>query len=191
MKKFHIVFRWLLALGSLSVIICYFVPLWEIGLLAPQYPEGLSIYIWHNDIKGDIDIINGLNHYIGMRHVKVEMFPEFQYLKYIIAAFIAFGLFVSYKGSMRWLKTYCIVMIFAAIVALGDFYRWGYDYGHNLDPKAPIQVPGMAYQPPVIGYKDLLNFQALSLPSVGGWIVVMVGLIAFSALAYQWFKDKI
>ena len=41
-----------------------------------------------------------------------------------------------------------------------DFYLWEYEYGHNLDPTAPIQVPGMSYQPPLIGYKMLLNFGA-------------------------------
>ncbi len=190
MKKFHPVFRLLLALVSIALIACYYLPLWEIDLMAPQYPEGLTIYIWHNDIKGNIDIINGLNHYIGMKHIKVEMFPEFEYLKYIIAAFIAFGLFVSILGSRLWLKIFCVVVLLGGIVALADFYRWGYDYGHNLDPKAPIQVPGMSYQPPIIGAKDLLNFRAISMPASGGWVLVAVGLIAFTALFFDWFKNR-
>lgn len=190
MKKFHIIFRLLLAISLIAVIGCYYFPLWRIGLVAPQYPEGLTIYIWFNDIKGDVDIINGLNHYIGMKHIKVEMFPEFSFLKYVIAAFIIFGMFVVINGTQRWLKIFCIVILLGGITALADFYRWGYDYGHNLDPKAPIQVPGMAYQPPLIGYKDLLNFQALSMPDVGGWIVITVGIIAFCALFFEWFRDK-
>lgn len=190
MKKIHPVFRLLLALVSIALIGCYYLPLWEIDLMAPQYPEGLTIYIWHNDIKGNIDIINGLNHYIGMKHIKVEMFPEFEYLKYIIAAFIAFGLFVSIIGTRLWLKIFCVVVLLGGIIALADFYRWGYDYGHNLDPKAPIQVPGMSYQPPIIGAKDLLNFRAISLPASGGWILVAVGLVAFTALFFEWFKNR-
>jgi len=188
--KFNIVFRILLGLSSLLVISTYFLPLWAISLWAPQYPEGLTIEIWFNDVKGDVDIINGLNHYIGMKHIKPEMFPEFIFLKYIIAAFIAFGLGVAIIGTVKALKVFCTVSVLGGIIALADFYRWGYDYGHNLDPTAPINVPGMSYQPPVLGYKDLLNFRAFSIPDVGGWIIVAVGTIAFMALAFHWFSQR-
>ncbi len=180
----------ILALGSLSVIACFWLPLWEIKLWAPQYPEGLRIEIWHNALKGDVDVINGLNHYIGMKHLKAEMFPEFTYLKYIISAFIVWGIFIAYKGNLRWLGIYIISLILGGITALLDFYKWGYDYGHNLDPTAPIQVPGMAYQPPVIGYKDLLNFTALSIPSSGGWIIVALGLFAIILYTFEKFNLK-
>ena len=59
-----------------------------------------------------------------------------------------------------------------ALAGLADFYRWGYDYGHNLDPEAIIKIPGMSYQPPLIGTKQLLNFQATSWPASGGWILI-------------------
>jgi hypothetical protein len=52
-----------------------------------------------------------------------------------------------------------------------DFWLWEYDYGHNLNPNAPIIVPGMSYQPPLLGFKQLLNFGAYSYPDVGGWIM--------------------
>lgn len=190
MKKLSHISRIILALGSLSVIACFWLPLWEIKLWAPQYPEGLSIEIWHNALKGDVEVINGLNHYIGMKHLKAEMFPEFTYLKFIIGGFILWGLLVAWKGNMRFLTLYVISLILGGITALLDFYRWGYDYGHNLDPTAPIQVPGMAYQPPVIGYKDLLNFTALSIPSTGGWIVVALGAFAIILLGFEFIKTK-
>jgi copper chaperone NosL len=190
MKKLSQISRIILALGSLSVIACFWLPLWEIKLWAPQYPEGLSIEIWHNALKGDVEVINGLNHYIGMKHLKAEMFPEFIYLKFIIGGFIIWGLIVALVGNMRFLSFYVISLILGGVTALLDFYRWGYDYGHNLDPTAPIQVPGMVYQPPVIGYKDLLNFTALSIPSTGGWIVVALGAFAISLFTFEWMKSK-
>jgi copper chaperone NosL len=187
MNKIHFGFRVLLAFGALTIIACYFLPLWQIKLWAPQYPEGLGIEIWHNDLKGDVDVINGLNHYIGMKLLKPEMFPEFAFLKYIIAGFVLYTLFTAWKGNRKWLQIYCIVIGISGLIALGDFYRWGYDYGHNLDPHAPIQVPGMAYQPPVIGYKVLLNFTALSMPDTGGWLIVGLGILSYMIL----FVDKI
>ena len=56
-----------------------------------------------------------------------------------------------------------------------DFWRWEYQYGHDLDPDAAIRIPGMAYQPPLIGFKQLLNFGAYSIPDIGGWIFIIVG----------------
>lgn len=190
MKKLSVLSRSTLTIASVLVVLTYFMPLWEIKLWAPQYPEGLSIKIWHNNVSGDVDVINGLNHYIGMRHIKAEMFPEFHVLKYIIAAFMLWGFFVAWKGTWRWLLVYCISIVIGGVIALADFYRWGYDYGHNLDPTAPIQVPGMAYQPPVLGYKELLNFMALSIPASGGWLIVGVGVIAFAILITEWMKHR-
>lgn len=190
MKKLSLFPRVALAIGALLVIACYFLPLWEIQLWAPQYPEGLSIQIWHNNLTGDVDVINGLNHYIGMKHLKVEMFPEFKFLKYILAAFIVLTLFTAWKGSVRALQIYCVIVFIAGCIALADFYRWGYDYGHNLNDDAPIKVPGMAYQPPVIGYKVLLNFTALSVPASGGWIIVGLGTLAFAILGFVWINNR-
>jgi copper chaperone NosL len=76
------------------------------------------------------------------------------------------------------------------ILAMVDFYRWEYNYGHNLDPTAPIQVPGMAYQPPLIGFKQLLNFGAYSYPDIGGWIFLTVGAIMLFGLFTEW-RNKV
>ena len=64
-----------------------FVPMWRIELEAPQYPEGLVLQLHANKIGGDVDIINGLNHYIGMKTLHTEDFIEFTILPYIIGFF--------------------------------------------------------------------------------------------------------
>jgi len=178
MKKLSLISRIIIAIASLSIIISYFIPVWRIDLFAPQYPEGLVMKIWLNNLSGDIDIINGLNHYIGMKKIGVEMFPEFSFLIYIIAGFILYGLVIAFTGSRKLLLSYLVVSVIGGILTLYDFYRWGYDYGHNLDPHAPIKVPGMGYQPPVLGHKKLLNFDAYSLPDAGGYLIIGVVVIA-------------
>lgn len=186
MKKLSTLSRVVIAITSLSIIASYFVPVWRIDLFAPQYPEGLVMKIWLKNLTGDVDIINGLNHYIGMKKISVEMFPEFSYLIYLVAAFIIYGLVIAFTGSRKILFSYLVVSVIGGILALYDFYQWGYDYGHNLNPDAPIKVPGMGYQPPVIGHKKLLNFDAYSMPDVGGYIIIGVVLIA----AIIWFIAK-
>lgn len=182
--------RILIAFSSLSMIATYYLPLWQIQLWAPQYPEGLNMKIWHNHLSGAFDIINGLNHYIGMRLIKAEMFPELQYIGILIGIYIAIGLLAAITNKLLMLKIYVFTGITYGIAALYDFYRWGYDYGHNLDPHAAIQVPGMSYQPPVIGYKNLLNFTAYSGPDQGGWIIVAASIIATSVLVFTIWTNK-
>jgi copper chaperone NosL len=182
--------RILIAIGSLAMCIMYFVPAWSIYLIAPQYPEGLSMQIWLNKITGQVEIINGLNHYIGMKHIKAEMFPEFTFLVYILGFFVLFGLTVAITGSRRLLFIFLVLSVIGAAAAMVDFYLWGYDYGHDLDPHAAIQVPGLSYQPPLIGHKKLLNFDSYSYPDTGGWVVVTVSLIFFIIWFIEWRKQK-
>lgn len=174
-----------LTISSLLLIIAYFVPIWRIDLWAPQYPEGLSMSIWLSKLSGQVDIINGLNHYIGMAHIKEEMFPEFKILPYAVAGIIALGLITAFLKNRKILIGFLAVLILSGIIAMYDFWRWGYEYGHNLDDTAAIKVPGMAYQPPLIGYKELLNFGAYSIPDVGGWLFVLLGVVTISTLIFE------
>lgn len=190
MKKLTTLSRLAIALSALLLISAYFVPLWQILMWAPQYPEGLSMKIWIDNITGDVKIISALNHYIGMRHIEVNMFPEFKYMIYIIGFIIAFGLAVSIINRRFMLVSFVMILVASGIAALVDFYLWGYDYGHNLDPTAAIVVPGMAYQPPVIGTKQLLNFTAFSGPDIGGWIFIVSGLLAVAALVFEIYRSR-
>src|SRR6187549_2253231 len=95
MKKLQPISRWIIAASALAMITAYFVPLWQILMWAPQYPEGLTMKIWIDNITGDVRIISALNHYIGMRHIEVSMFPEFQYMIYIVGAMIGFGILTA------------------------------------------------------------------------------------------------
>ena len=182
--------RIIIFIGSLAMCIMFFVPAWSIYLIAPQYPEGLSMQIWLNKITGQVEIINGLNHYIGMKHIEASMFPEFDFLIYILGFFVLFGLAIAIIGSRRLLFIYLILSVLGGIAAMVDFYLWGYDYGHNLDPTAAIQVPGLSYQPPLIGHKKLLNFDSYSYPDTGGWVIVAVTFIFFIIWFFEWRKYK-
>jgi copper chaperone NosL len=172
--------------SAIALAAVIFLPLWRIDLTAPQYPEGLGLIIRPNGLDGNVDVVNGLNHYIGMRTLHTEDFVEFKVLPYIIGAFALFGL-LTFIIRRRWFFTIWAVLYIAfGILAMVDFYRWEYNYGHNLDPTAPIQVPGMAYQPPLIGFKQLLNFGAYSYPDIGGWIFLTVGAIMVFGLYLEW-----
>lgn len=190
MKTLHHISRIIIVTASLLMISAYYVPLWQILMWAPQYPEGLEMDIWINTIEGDVKIISALNHYIGMKHIEVGMFPEFGYMIYIVGALIAIGLITALLNRRWGLWFFCLLLIATGIAALVDFWLWGYDYGHNLDPTAAIVVPGMSYQPPLIGTKQLLNFTAFSGPDIGGWIFLASALAVMGALVFELYRDR-
>lgn len=166
-----------LAAAALSLALVYWLPLWHISLKAPQYPEGLGLYIAVNKIVGqspqDLSSINNLNHYIGMKVITPEDIPELRYMPWLVAGLIAVGVGAAASGKRFMLYGWTGLFLAGALAGLADFYRWGYDYGHNLDPYAIIKIPGMTYQPPLIGGKQLLNFYAASWPASGGWVLIL------------------
>lgn len=170
--------RLLVLLASALTLLALATPLWRIRLLAPQYPEGLGMDIHAGSVVGageyDLQSINSLNHYIGMKAIEPEEIEELRIIPWCIAAIAAFGVGVAAVGR-RWMAIGWLVSFVAfGAVALTDFYHWEYEYGHDLDSvHAIIKVPGMTYQPPLIGSKQLLNFTASSWPTTGA---VLIGI---------------
>jgi len=176
----------LLIVAAILTAISAFMSLWRIDLAAPQYPEGLVLFIGGFDgVSGNLYGINELNHYVGMAKIIPSEFWEFQLLPYLLLGFAALFLvsaFVKKKG----LSLFSLILFgIFGILSFVDFYYWTYTYGHNLDASAPIKVPGMAYQPPIFGYKKLLNFEAFSQPNLGGYLLIAAGLILAFAVLYR------
>lgn len=178
--------RVLVAVAALLLVPAFFLPLWTIDLVAPQYPEGLGMEIMVNTIRGqgewDLQNINGLNHYIGMKEIHPESIRELDLMPWLLGLLVVFGGLVAASGRRRLLQVWIVAFVLLALAGLVDFYLWGYDYGHDLNPDAAIKVPGMAYQPPLIGSKQLLNFTARSWPGLGGLLAVASLLLGIAAL---------
>ena len=179
--------RLLIAIAALSLAALYFLPMWRILLDAPQYPEGLGMRIWINTVSGikpnDLDNINNLNHYIGMKRIVPEAIPELRLMPVVVGVLIALGLAAAALGRRVLMRGWVALLLIACVVGLADFWKWEYDYGHDLDMEnAIIKVPGMTYQPPLIGSRKLLNFTATSLPDSGGIIAMLAVGLAVIAL---------
>jgi copper chaperone NosL len=174
-----------LAIGMLGALVA---PMWRFDFFAPQYPDGLWLYIWHNRFDGDIKVINGLNHYIGMRELDPSTFSEFGYIQYLVIGLSAMGLAPVLSGRRRWLNVWLLFLVGVSVLGLYDFWSWEYDYGHNLDPHAPIVNPGMVYQPPLIGYKQLMNFDIYSQPWHGGYALILSIMGVALVAALEWMR---
>jgi hypothetical protein len=182
--------RLLLAVAALMLVGTYLAPLWHIALTAPQYPEGLGMYIWSNQITGDLRSINGLNHYIGMKEIHPEAIPELRLMPLVVGVLVGLGLIAAAWGRRIGLAIWTGLFVVGSVVGLADFWRWGYDYGHDLNPEAAIKIPGMSYQPPLIGPKQLLNFEAASWPALAGWLAIAALLLALTLTGLEWRRAR-
>ncbi|HET9234615.1 MAG TPA: nitrous oxide reductase family maturation protein NosD, partial [Candidatus Eisenbacteria bacterium] len=171
-------------LALLPVMFFPILPLWRIKLVAPQYREGLVMQIYVNDLRGDLRSINILNHYIGMKEIRPDSFPEFGYLPWMITVFGGIALLAALVGR-RWLA-FLGWLGFAAFGAtmMFHFATWLTDYGSNLDPKAALKIG--AFSPPLFGTNTLGNFTAHSYPSVGAVILLVAGLLGPLLVGMDW-----
>jgi len=161
-----------------------FVPWWGMKFYAPQYPEGLDIIVYPTTLAGDIDIVNGLNHYIGMAEFSNESFPELQYMPYIVIFFAVLILAVALLRRKSLLYGLIALFVIGGIAGLLDMYRWLKNFGTNLDPKAPIELE--PFIPPIIGDNTIANFTTTSYFTIGGYLL----LIVFLLLIFPLWKDR-
>ena len=176
--------------GALLLLSLFVLPMWQITLGAPQYPDPLGMNIWINKITDmnphDLKNINLMNHYIGMNPIP-ETIPEFRFFPYIIGFMIILGVLFGLNGNRKLYLTWFIMMSLLGILGMYDFWLWEYNYGHKLHSDAAIKFVDdignpMSYQPPLIGKKTILNFRATSFPSIGAYLLslgMMISLTAF------------
>src|SRR5450432_4168096 len=111
---------------GLALLVVLFVPLWQIQLNAPQYPEGLTLKMYPHKLAGNVDIINGLNHYIGMKTLHTADFREFTVLPFIIGFFVALCFLAAILKKKKWLIALFALFVLFGIFAMADFWRWEY-----------------------------------------------------------------
>jgi len=167
----------LVACGCLALT--FFFPLWHINLVAPQYRDGLDMWIYSYQLVGgnggqDITEINLLNHYIGMAEIHEADFWEMQFLPFAFGFFALVGLRAAVFGQMSKLIDYLVLFLYFSLFSLAVFIYRLYSYGHELRPDAPITVD--PFWPTIIGTKQIANMTQTSLPG-GASILVAVALL--------------
>jgi copper chaperone NosL len=153
-----------------------FLPLWGMTLIAPQYPEGLRVQIYANRLMGELDIINTLNHYVGMRDLDGMSFPELKFMTYALLTLAVLFLIAALIGRLWAIATTMGISIIASLIGIYDLYSKLYVYGHELDPYAPIKLNG-GFTPPVLGENQLANFHTSSYFLSGSYLIILGGLI--------------
>jgi copper chaperone NosL len=183
-KQLSIYAMFALIVAAILIVVSIFFPWWGMKFYAPQYPEGLDIIVYPFKLEGQIDIINGLNHYIGMKPFSEEDFPELNFLPYIIGAFALFTLLVAILRNKKALYFLIGTFVIGAVIGIYDIHRWLKAYGTNLDPQAPITVD--PFVPPILGENTIANFITNSYFTYGSFIIAA----AFLCMLFPLWKDR-
>jgi len=167
----------------------YLLPLWNLTMFAPQYPQGLQLDIFNHGFVGgnggqDVREINLLNHYIGMHPLETSSFAEFAWLPFALGGV---GLLFLRAAALGTLKE--VVDAFAVFVYVGAFSLWSfagrlYSYGHELAPEAPVKVP--PFMPPLFGHQKIANFDVYSYPRPGTYVMAAVALGLLLIIINAW-----
>jgi hypothetical protein len=167
--------RLLLVVGAVLLAAAIFLPLWQIHLEAPQYPEGLDLYIYSYTLDAgnegqDLNEINNLNHYIGMQPIEEEDFPEMTFIPFFLGGFALLALRAAFFGTVKSAIDTLVLFIYFGAFSMWRFYHQLYTYAHNLDPKAPMDID--PFTPTLIGWKQIANFTQYSFPREGSALLL-------------------
>jgi hypothetical protein len=180
--------RWALGLAVIPLLLSVLYPLWTLHFGAPQYPDGLDLYVYAYTIQGgneghDLPEINVLNHYVGMKPLDPAEFADLDFIPFAIGALVLLALRVAAIGDVRSLIDLAVLTAYFGLFSLGRFVYMLYTYGHNLDPKAPIEMKG--FMPPVLGTAEVGNFTVSSLPAAGTFLLAAFGLSVMLLAAWH------
>ena len=160
-------------------------------LVAPQYSDGLDLYIFPYKIQGGglngqhLNEINKLNHYIGMKPIQAGRFhgDALDAVRFRSDHFDDAPLGRVRRNGQR--RRSVRVYSYFGIFSIGSFWYRLYQYGHNLDPHAPMHIK--PFTPLLIGVKQIANFREAQLSQVGAYLLCLSVLLIVLA---GWFSRK-
>lgn len=174
----------LLATAALLLILSMFLPYWSMTLNAPQYPGGLSVEVFVNRMTGDVQEIDGLNHYIGMRPLEEAAQLE-RSVSIVAITIIALLVLAAIFIHTRWAALFAFPALVMPIVFLGDMYFWLRHFGQNLDPTAPLSSSIEPFTPPILGEGFVGQFSTVASFRPGLYLAFLSSLLILVGLYYH------
>lgn len=177
---------WLFAGAAFLLMVSLLLPYWVLQLSAPQFPDGLTITAYVNRLEGDVNELEGLNHYVGLGSFQDAATLERQIA--LVAIVVLAGLLLAaLLVHSRWVVLLVLPTLLFPFIFLIDLQYWLWDFGHHLDPAAPLAAAVGEFTPPIFGPATIAQFDTLALPGIGL-------ILAFTATgltaAGLWFHRK-
>jgi len=175
---------WLFSAAALLLIVSLLLPYWVLKLSAPQFPNGLTVTAYVNRLTGDVGELEGLNHYVGLGSFQDA--ATFERSISIAAIIVLAGLLVAaLLIHSRWVTLLVAPALFFPIIFLVDLQYWLWDFGHNLDPAAPLAKAVGEFTPPIFGPAEIAQFDTFALPGAGLLLAFVASLLVAAGLFYH------
>jgi copper chaperone NosL len=157
-------------LGSIAL------PYWKMELQAPQYPKGLEMTVYVNKVQGDVNEVDGLNHYIGMRPISEAGQFERSMSLIAIAALVMLVVAAIFVHNPCALALTWPVMLYPVIFLL-DLWLWMRAFGQDLDPRAPLSSIIEPFVPQIIGSGQVAQFKTEAIWMPGLYVAFVASVL--------------
>jgi hypothetical protein len=181
--------------AMLALVVSLMFPYWTLHLEAPQFPNGLEVSAYVNRLVGEQDPVTGsdnlkeldeLNHYVGMP--SLEDGAKLERSVSILAIVVFAGLLLaSVYIHSRWVVLLVLPALVFPLVFLADLQYWLWNYGHSLDPRAPLASAVGEFTPHIFGASKIAQFDTTALPGVGLLLAFLASGLTAVGL---WFHRK-
>jgi copper chaperone NosL len=175
-------------MAAALVLVAAQMPLWEMELRAPQYPQGLGLSAYGDRLEGDLGEINSLNHYIGVAAIEPEAILELKLFPYLVGALMVTLMVGGVVARHRVVRALVALSVWAfAIGFLADVQWWLYRTGHELDREAPMRaLVTDGFTPRVLGETQVINFHSEATVAAGFWLIIAAAvLVSFATPAIR------
>lgn len=162
--------------ARILLLVSIFFPYWHMELEAPQYPNGLFLTAYVNNLTEDVKEIDGLNHYIGMRPLGEAAAFERAASVYLMIAMVLMVEVAAFVHS-KWAVLLAIPVIGFPVGFLVDLFYWMRSFGLNLDPHAPLSSSVKPFVPTVLGEGGIGQFKTYAELGTGYWLAVVSGAL--------------
>lgn len=174
----------LLGLAAACLILSIFLPYWNMTLEAPQYPNGLQVRTYVNRLEGDVQEIDGLNHYIGMRPLEEAAQLE-RSLSIILISATALLVVAAIFVHSKWAALLALPAVLYPIVFMLDMYYWLRTFGQNLDPTAALSNYIEPFTPTVLGEGLIGQFRTVATLGPGFYLAILASVLILVGLYFQ------
>lgn len=168
-------------LAAVALAASLALPYWHMTLLAPQYPGGLRVWVYLTKLEGDVQEVNGLNHYIGMMKLEEAATLERAIAPYGVAALAGLALLAALLRR-RWTAWLTVLVVIFPIVFIVDLQYWLWYFGHHLDPHAALSSAIRPFTPPVLGTGRVGQFVVETRFDSGFYLAVLAALSTIAGI---------
>lgn len=171
-------------LAALSLVISIFFPYWIMSLEAPQYPKGLHVRTYINRLEGDVQEIDGLNHYIGMQPLDSAAQLE-RSLSIVMIGITALLVISTTFIHTKWAVLLALPTVLFPLFFLADMYYWLRNFGQNLDPTAALSSYIEPFMPPLFGSGLIGQFNTTASFGVGFYLACLASIFVLVGLYFH------